>query len=173
MLSVFYPADLPALKSQRSELKIIRMLGFKNRMIGWLMLYVSIGFIPLAFSGELIRPFFLTPDAEVEKYNYAANVVRAFQPIMMLYVIIAMLNYIGQVNIDERVNEWLRCSIADIKRVVFAVLLYRIKELADYLVFENVVPACFSPFWFLIFWELIPIAILMLWAVVAPRLNNK
>lgn len=149
------------------------MLGFKNRIIGWLMLYVSIGFIPLAFSGELIYPFFLTPEAEVEKYNYAANVVRCFQPIMMLYMITALLNYISEVNIDQHLNNWLRDNLADIKRVVIAVLLYRIKELADYLVFENVVPACFSPFWFLIFWELMPIAILMLWAVVAPRLNNK
>lgn len=149
------------------------LLGFKNRMIGWLMLYVSIGFIPLAFSGKIINPFLLTPEAAVEKYNYAAGIISNVQPIILLYVLYACIKYLSKVNIDTLLNNWIKKSIQDVARVVVALLLYQVKELADYMVFENVVPDCFSAFWFLIFWEFCPIALVMVWAVAVPKLYKK
>lgn len=149
------------------------LLGFKNRMIGYLMLYISMGFIPLAFSGELIRPFLLTPGAEVEKYNYAAGIVNSVQPGLLLYVLYACLGYFSTVNLDSTVNDWIKTSIQDVGRVVLALLIYQVKELADYLIFENVVPDCFSAFWFLIFWELCPIGIILAGALAASKSDKK
>lgn len=145
------------------------LLGFKNQMIGWLMLYITIAFIPLAFSADLIHPFLITPSASIEKYNYAAGIVDKIQPCLLLYVLYSSLSFLGLVNVDSTINNWIKKSTQDVSKVVLVVFFYQVKELCDYLLFENVVPCCISQFWFLILWELLPIVIIMVWAI----LNTK
>jgi hypothetical protein len=151
----------------------MHLLSFKRLTMGWLMLYISIGFLPLAFGSKLINPFFLTPENEVEKYNYVAGLVHSIQPAILLFVLYSCISYLSQVNIDSALNNWIKVSFKDVSRVVMALLLYQFKELLDYMVFENVVPECFSPFWFLFFWELLPIVMLMVWATTNTRKIKK
>ena len=151
----------------------MHLLSFKKLMIGWLMLYISIAFLPLAFSSKLINPFFLTPESVVEKYNYVAGLVHAIQPAILLFVLYSCISYLNQVNLDTLLNNWIKVSFKDVSRVVMALMLYQFKELLDYMVFENVVPTCLNPFWFLFFWEFMPIVILMVWATAFPRKNKK
>lgn len=147
----------------------MKLLGFKERMIGWLMLYVALGFIPLAFTEALIHPFLLTPAAEVEKYNYARNIVDCIKPAILLHVLYASFLYLGQVNIDPTVNNWIKKSTQDVGKVVLALIAYHGKELLDYLAYENAVPECFNPAAFLFLWELLPVFLLLLWAIITAN----
>lgn len=147
----------------------MRLLGFKNQIIGWLILYIILGFVPLAFSGEIIHPFLITPEADVEKYNYAAGIVDTLQPCLLLYLLWASIDFLNHVNIDPKVNDWIKKSTQDVSAIVLALLFYQIKEVVDYLLFENVVPECVSQIWFLVVWELMPVITIMVWAILKAK----
>lgn len=151
----------------------MKLLGFKNRMIGWLLLCYLIGYLPLAFSFRLIYPFFLIPAAPVEKFNYVAGIVATIQPAILLYVVYSSFAYLNRVNTDSLVNRWIKKSTQDIRRVALALLIYQAKELLDYLTFENVVPDCFDVVWFLFLWEILPILILLGWAFIGNYANEN
>lgn len=137
------------------------------------MLYLCIGYLPIAFSGRVIYPFPLTPNAGIEFYNYAAGIVICAQPIILLFLLRSVLLYFQRVNLDRRINDWIKKSTQDVLKMVFAVLLFRIKELGDYLFFENVVPSCFDPFWFLVAWEIAPVVLLITWALISAKRENN
>src|SRR6478735_8908302 len=105
----------------------MQLLGFKNWVIGWIMIHLCLGYLPLAFSGVLIHPFLLTPGAEIEKFNFIAGIVDCIQPIVGFGILHSVLLHFSRINIDRSVNEWVAQSLEDIDRVVLAMLIFRSK----------------------------------------------
>lgn len=137
------------------------------------MFYVVIGFMPLAFTGKIIYPFLLTPAADIEKFNYVSHIVDCIQPCILLYVLYASIIHLSRINIDQRVNTWVKKSTQDVGRLVIAILIYQVKELFDYLTYENTIPECFNQTWFLFLWELLPVAVLLFWALMPISKRKK
>lgn len=144
----------------------MKLLGFKEMVKGWLVFSLALGFLPLAFTEKIIHPFLLTPAAEVEKYNYVAHIVVCIVPIILLGVAYAIVSYYSKINIDERLNKLVKNNNKSISRLLLALIIYYVKELFDYLTYENAMPECFNHAWFLILWELLPVFLLLFWALV-------
>lgn len=134
----------------------------------WLILFICMGFISMAFSGKVIHPFLLTPEIPIEKYNYIAGMTLEIILAILLYTLYSAFHYILTLIVDYR----LPLSKYKIKltiRIILGVLIYQLKEFIDYISFGNVMPNCFDEFWFIVIWEIAPIVIILLWAILSMR----
>lgn len=164
----------------------MKLLGYFDRVMYGVGLFFILSYIAVAFPTDIIHPFLLTPAADIEVYNYVDNISNWLRFVLVLSLwydtsiykgrVNATSEYLEQDGLNRKVYNRVKKSTQAARKFILIPVIYCIKELLDYLAYENNINAisdCFNPFWFLIFWELLPVAILLTWAAIsAYRILN-
>lgn len=152
----------------------MKLLGYNKRIISGIGLFFILCFASMGSPSDIIHPFFLIPAAELEIYNYVEHITVWLRFLILFGMLYDTLYYLGRLinalehlelgSVVQKIHKGIKKTTRIARVFTLISIIYCFKELIDYLTYENYIPDCFDHFWFLILWEMLPVAILFIWA---------